>query len=41
MIIFLALIAVPVLLALAAQLWGVDSRDYDVDPRDHAVLSPR
>ncbi len=41
MIILVALIAIPALLAIAAQLWGVDSRDRNVDSRAYASFSLR
>jgi len=41
MIILFALIAILALLAVAAQRWGVDSRDNNVDSRSHASYSLR
>ncbi len=38
---FVLLVAVPLLVAVAAQLWGADSRDFSIDPRYPRVVDPR
>jgi nitrogen fixation-related uncharacterized protein len=34
-------VAVPLLVGVAAQLWGADSRDFAIDPRYPRGIEPR